>query len=56
MPVIISEFEVVPEPEREPAAVQEHNSREKVAPPPAAQDVARIVQLLTERALRAWAD
>ncbi|MCA3130819.1 MAG: hypothetical protein ACK5YW_10065 [Betaproteobacteria bacterium] len=57
MTVVISEFEVVPEPERQ-AVVQDQDSRSRdaSASPPAAEDVAKVARLLAERALRVWAD
>lgn len=56
MTVVISEFEVVPE--REPDVTQSAAAAkpgDAVPQPPATKDVARLSQLLAERALRVWA-
>lgn len=55
MGVVISEFEVVAEPE--PGAAQAPASppgADSAAKAPAAHELERVAQLLTERALRVW--
>jgi hypothetical protein len=55
MSVVISEFEVVAEPE--PGAAQAPASppgADSAAKAPAAHELERVAQLLTERALRVW--